>query len=117
MSIDDHAPHPTADSKPGPERLTINLEPLHGSILKSIFNTLGSMGAATWRFVAITDSENRVEGPTFISPRNLGGDQTPHPEWAPDMLTALADLQRELEQTGWRKVERGKEVWSWSYRR
>ncbi|HEY5879065.1 MAG TPA: hypothetical protein VIU11_09145 [Nakamurella sp.] len=117
MSVDHQALHPAAGTGSSPERLTIILEPLHGSILKSIVNTLGTMGSGTWRFVAITDTEERLEGPTFISPRNLGGDQTPHPEWAPDMSAALADLQRELEQVGWRKVERGTELWSWTYRR
>jgi hypothetical protein len=117
MSVHHHALHPTADSGSTSERLTITLEPLHGNIFKSIANILGPMGAGTWRFVAVTDAEERVEGPTFISPRNLGGDQTPHPEWAPDMPAALADLQRELEQAGWRKVEKGKEPWSWTYRR
>src|SRR6478609_3282987 len=79
MSVHHHALHPTADSGSTSERLTITLEPLHGNIFKSIANILGPMGAGTWRFVAVTDAEERVEGPTFISPRNLGGDQTPHP--------------------------------------
>ena len=117
MSVDHHAMHPTAGSGSGPERLTIILEPLHGSILKSIVNALGPMGAGTWRFVAITGTGERIEGPTFVSPRNLGGDQTPHPQWAPEMPAALADLQRELEQAGWRKVDQGREFWSWTYRR
>ena len=90
---------------------------LFGESLQVDLNTLGPMGAGTLRFVAITDSQERIEGPTFISPRNVGGDQTPHPEWAPDMVAALADLQRELGQAGWRKVDRGKQLWSWSYRR
>ena len=117
MSVHHHAPHPTGRSRSNPERLTIILEPLHGNILKSIVNALGPMGAGTWRFVAVTDTEERVEGPTFVAPRNLGGDQTPHPEWAPEMPAALADLQRELEQAGWRKIDRGEEPWSWRYSR
>ena len=117
MSVQHHACHPAAGSESGPEQLTIVLESLHGSILKSIVNTLGPMGSGTWRFVAITGTEDRLEGPTFVAPRNIGGDQTPRPEWAPDMPAALADLQRELEKAGWQKVGRGKEFWSWTYRR
>jgi hypothetical protein len=33
------------------------------------------------------------------------------------MPAALADLQRELEQAGWRKIDRGEEPWSWRYSR
>lgn len=115
MSSLHHAPHPTARSESSPERLTITIEPLHGNVLKAIVNILGPMGSGTWRFVAITATGDRVEGPTFLSPRNIGGDQTPQPEWAPDMLAALADLQRGLEQAGWRKDGKGKELWSWAY--
>lgn len=117
MPVKHHVSHPTAASGSVPERLTIVLEPLHGGILKSIVNTLGTMGSGTWRFVAITDTGERVEGPSFVSPRGLGGDQTPHPQWAPDMPAALADLQRELERAGWRKSRHGQEPWSWTYQR
>ena len=117
MSIKHHVSIPKAGSGSVPEQLTIDLEPLHGSILKSIVNALGTMGSGTWRFVATTGSGDRFEGPTFVSPRSFGGDQTPHPEWAPDMPEALADLQRELERAGWRKTGRGEEPWSWTYRR
>jgi hypothetical protein len=90
---------------------------LHGNILKSIVNALGPMGAGTWRFVAITDTGDRIQGPTFLSPRNVGGDQTPQPAWAPNMPAALADLQRELEHAGWRETGRGDQPWSWTYQR
>lgn len=117
MSINHHSPLPPPDARSIPERLTIVLEPLQGSILKSIVNTLGTMGSGTWRFVAITDTGDRVEGPTFVSPRSIGGNQTPQPEWAPDMPAALADLQCELERAGWQKAGRGEAPWSWRYRR
>jgi hypothetical protein len=117
MSVKHYALDPTADSGSIPDRLTIVLEPLQGSVIKSIVNILGTMGSGTWRFVAITDTGERIEGPTFISPRGIGGDQTPRPQWAPDMPAALEDLQRELELAGWRKAGRGQEPWSWTYRR
>jgi hypothetical protein len=97
--------------------LTITLEPLQGSLLKSILNALGPQGSGTWRFVAMTSAGERVEGPTFIAPRSLGGDQAPHPEWAPEMPGALSDLQDELEQQGWRKGGCGDQPWAWTYQR
>jgi len=90
MSVQQHhVPHPTQGSGSIPERLTIVLEPLHGGILRSIVNTLGTMGSGTWRFVAMTDAGGRVEGPTFVSPRGVerirhpirNGPPTCRPHW------------------------------------
>lgn len=78
MSVQQHhVPHPTEGSGSIPERLTIVLEPLHGGILKSIVNTLGTMGSGTWRFVAMTTREGGWKGRPSSHPAASGGSDTP----------------------------------------
>jgi len=117
MAVQHEARCPEIGPKSGQRQLRIVLEPLHGSLLKNIVNILGPAGAGTWRFVAITEAGDRLEGPTFVSPRNIGGDQTPDPKWAPDMHAALVDLQRQVERAGWRKVGEGTKFWNCTYSR
>jgi hypothetical protein len=84
---------------------------------KALIATLTSQsGAAYMRFVGVVGKEPRYFSATFPVPRTVGF-LSPQDEWAADMRHSLREIEKQVENDGWRLLSRSEDPWRLEYTR